>query len=79
MRVKPVTCVAAATFDCEKIGRITRSRVLLLPLPASPIRNRCGNLMPERRRWGLIRGKAEHIASAFPRELSRVKNTKESA
>ena len=49
MMVNPVTCGAAMTFVRPNIGRITRSSVVDLPLPASPIRNKWGYLIPDTR------------------------------
>ena len=53
--VNAVTCVAAVTRLLENSGSSTRSKVVDFPLPASPIKNKCGNFMPESLRCSLTK------------------------
>ena len=58
--VNAVTCDAAVTLPVENMGRITRSNVVDLPLPASPIRNRCGNFTLCCLKYSLTKHPAHH-------------------
>ena len=61
--VKPVIWGAATTLLRLNRGRITRSSVVDLPLPASPIRNRCGYLMPIERSISLTKHPVHHAST----------------
>ncbi len=71
MRVKFVTCPEAVTLLRPKMGRMMRSRVLDLPDPASPIKNRCGNFTLLFRRCDLIKQAPHHarIGTHLPGSL----------
>jgi hypothetical protein len=62
INVNAVVCPAAMIFERENTGMITRSSVLLLPLPASPMSIRCGNFTLLSRRCSLMK------QPAYPRE-----------